>query len=138
MIKFAVAATLVVLANGFKNTEHEDLSKWKSVPKTETSLNFTQFVCKGSDALNNCEGDVSKCGSTTHEQGACLTAGGGAESLTVTCKQTPLGVDVDIVVYQGVTNCTGTPNPFTEKADFCYQSGGGKEFFKYECEQKSL
>ena len=130
-----VVAALTVLAHGLSHGL-KDLREWKPVSTTAKgpdALNFTQFVCTGADALNDCETEKNKCKASTHLQGACLSAGGGAESLTITCKQTPLGVDVDIVVYSGVTNCTGTPNPFSEKADFCYQSGGGKEFFAYEC-----
>ena len=136
--KLTTALLMVASSPCIALPQHEDLSTWTKSSKSPMSLNFTQYVCSGADALNDCESAKGKgCKSTTHEQGACLTSGGGKQSLSVTCKQTPLGVDVDIVVYQGVTNCTGTPNPFTEKADFCYQSGGGKSFFKYECEKKS-
>ena len=137
VVAAALSATLASLSHGFKAPEHEDLQEWQPMSTTAKGENFTQYVCTGADALNDCETEKNKCKATTHVQGACLSAGGGTESLTVTCKQTPLGVDVDIVVYSGVTNCTGTPNPFSEKADFCYQSGGGKEFFAYECEKSA-
>lgn len=138
MFSIIVAALTIAPCIAFEPPQHADLRTWVPTSTPQSSLNFTQYICSGGNALNDCESSTSKgCKATTHEQGACLTSGGGKQSLTVTCKQTPLGMSVNIVVYPGVQNCTGTPNPFQEKADFCYQSGGGKEFFKYECE-KSL
>ena len=106
----AASALLTAPCLAFEPPQHEDLSTYTTT--STSSLNFTQYVCSGSDALDDCESSKGTgCKTTTHQQGACLTSGGGKQSLTVTCKQTPLGMGVDIVVYQGVQNCTGTPNP---------------------------
>lgn len=94
--------------------------------------NFTQYVCDGGNALNECETGTG-CSTTTHAQGACLTSGGGKNSLVVTCNKTPLGEQVHFEIYDQSTNCTGRTNPFDEAADFCFQSGGGSSFIKYEC-----
>ena len=109
----AASALLTAPCLAFEPPQHEDLSTSTfKYTTTTSSLNFTQYVCSGSDALDDCESSKGTgCKTTTHQQGACLTSGGGKQSLTVTCKQTPLGMGVDIVVYQGVQNCTGTPNP---------------------------
>jgi hypothetical protein len=140
-LAFAASGSMAAPSAEFGAARHADLSAWTTpvlsgaALSSAPPLNFTQFVCKGTNALNECEDSKGTgCDQTTHAQGACLTSGGGKQSLTVVCKQTPLGVNVDITIYAGVANCTGTPNPFTEKADFCYQSGGGQEFFKYECQ----
>jgi tripeptidyl-peptidase I len=93
--------------------------------------NFTQYVCKGPDALGNCENDLSKCDGTTHEQGACLHTKSG-HSLRARC-----GTEgsVNFELFETTANCTGAVTKIQQLEDTCQQGGGGAYFVKLECEQ---